>query len=216
MISCPSDRSRNSQGSPAGMREPISIRRCQRFFAQTASVGQPQGGDLNTLLRSSDIDGALSHRADQKAKVRILARLTGATFGHFGDCEPVGRRRFRDARSCRSRVRVDSTRTGSTIYVLLAGRIKASSNKRHRPSETNGSRTQEAETMKKMKTTYKTFDTVAYLDNDEVIAEAQPSRHHATYGFAPGSAVQHQRRILGECSGCLRSRSRKRQAFAHD
>jgi len=45
---------------------------------------------LNTLLRSSDFDEWLSHLADQKAKARILARLTGATFGNFGDCEPVG------------------------------------------------------------------------------------------------------------------------------
>ena len=28
--------------------------------------------------------------ADQKAKARILARLRSATFGNFGDCEPVG------------------------------------------------------------------------------------------------------------------------------
>jgi putative addiction module killer protein len=45
---------------------------------------------LNTLLRSSDFDEWLSHLADQKAKARILARLTSATFGNFGDCEPVG------------------------------------------------------------------------------------------------------------------------------
>ena len=37
--------------------------------------------DLNTLLRSSDFDAWLSNLADQKAKARILARITSATFG---------------------------------------------------------------------------------------------------------------------------------------
>jgi putative addiction module killer protein len=45
---------------------------------------------LNTLLRSSDFDAWLFRVADQKAKARILARLGSATFGNFGDCEPIG------------------------------------------------------------------------------------------------------------------------------
>jgi hypothetical protein len=45
---------------------------------------------LNTLLRSPDFDEWLSHLADQKAKARILARLTSAALGNFGDCEAVG------------------------------------------------------------------------------------------------------------------------------
>jgi putative addiction module killer protein len=73
---------------------------------------------LNTLLRSSDFDAWLSRLADQKAKARILARLGSATFGNFGDCEPVG-----------AGYRVYYTRTGSTVYVLLAGGIKASQKK---------------------------------------------------------------------------------------
>jgi putative addiction module killer protein len=43
-----------------------------------------------TLLRSSEFDAWLSKLADQRAKARILARLTGAVLGNFGDCEPVG------------------------------------------------------------------------------------------------------------------------------
>jgi putative addiction module killer protein len=45
---------------------------------------------LNTLLRSSDFDDWLSHLADPKAKARILARLTSAVLGNFGDCKAVG------------------------------------------------------------------------------------------------------------------------------
>jgi putative addiction module killer protein len=45
---------------------------------------------MNTFIRSSDFDAWLSGLSDQKAKARILARLRSATFGNFGDCEPVG------------------------------------------------------------------------------------------------------------------------------
>jgi len=45
---------------------------------------------LNVLLRSSDFDKWLSHLADQKAKARVLVRLTNATLGNFGDCGAVG------------------------------------------------------------------------------------------------------------------------------
>jgi putative addiction module killer protein len=95
---------------------------------------------LDTLLRSSDFDVWLSHLADQKAKARILARLASATFGNFGDCRPVGE----GVSEMRIRVgegyRLYYTRTGSTIYVLLAGGVKASQNKRHCQSENNSSR----------------------------------------------------------------------------
>ena len=43
-----------------------------------------------TLLRSSEFDAWLRKLADQRAKARILARLTSAALGNFGDCEPVG------------------------------------------------------------------------------------------------------------------------------
>jgi putative addiction module killer protein len=80
---------------------------------------------LNTLLRSSDFDSWLSHLADQKAKARILARLTSATFGNFGDCEPVGEGVSEMRIHVGAGYRVYYTRTGSTIYVLLAGGTKA-------------------------------------------------------------------------------------------
>jgi putative addiction module killer protein len=86
-----------------------------------------QWENLNTLLRSSDFDAWLSRLADQKAKARILARLRSATLGNFGDCEPVGEG------VSEMRVHVGAgvyyARTGSTVYVLLAGGVKASQTK---------------------------------------------------------------------------------------
>jgi putative addiction module killer protein len=81
---------------------------------------------LNTLLRSSDFDSWLSGLADQKAKARVLTRLTSARFGNFGDCEPVGEGVSEMRIHVGAGYRVYYTRTGSTIYVLLAGGTKAS------------------------------------------------------------------------------------------
>ena len=84
---------------------------------------------VNTFVRSSDFDRRLSSLADQKAKARILSRLLSATFGNFGDCEPVGEGVSEMRIHVGSGYRVYYTRTGSTIYVLLAGGVKASQTK---------------------------------------------------------------------------------------
>jgi putative addiction module killer protein len=81
---------------------------------------------VNVFLRSSHFDAWLSNLADQKAKARILARLASATFGNFGDCESVGEGVSEMRIHVGAGYRVHYTRTGSTIYVLLAGGIKAS------------------------------------------------------------------------------------------
>jgi len=81
---------------------------------------------LNALLRSSDFDVWLSDLSDQKAKARILARLRSATLGNFGDCEPVGEGVSEMHVHVGAGYRVYYTRTGSTVYVLLAGGVKAS------------------------------------------------------------------------------------------
>jgi putative addiction module killer protein len=81
---------------------------------------------LDTLLRSSDFDAWLSHLSDQKAKARTLARLTSATLGNVGDCESVGEGVFEMRVHVGADYRVYYTRTGSTVYVLLAGGVKAS------------------------------------------------------------------------------------------
>jgi len=82
---------------------------------------------LNTLLRSSDFDAWLSR--DLKAKARILARLRSATLGNFGDCEPIGEGVSEMRVHVGAGYRVYYTRTASTVYVLLAGGVKASQTK---------------------------------------------------------------------------------------
>jgi putative addiction module killer protein len=81
---------------------------------------------VNTLLRSSDFDDWLTRLADQKARARILARLASAEFGNFGDCEAVGDGVSEMRVHVGVGYRVYYTRTGSTVYVLLAGGVKAS------------------------------------------------------------------------------------------
>jgi putative addiction module killer protein len=68
----------------------------------------------------------LSGLADQKAKARILARLRSATFGNFGDCEPVGEGVSEMRFHFGPGYRVYFVRTGTTVYVLLAGGDKSS------------------------------------------------------------------------------------------
>src|SRR5271168_1705973 len=79
-----------------------------------------------TLIQSSVFEAWLSALIDQKAKARILARLPSATFGNFGDCEPVGEGVSEMRIHVGAGYRVYYTRTGSTVYVLLAGGVKAS------------------------------------------------------------------------------------------
>ena len=81
---------------------------------------------MNTFVRSSAFDAWLSNVADHKAKARILARLRSATFGNLGDCESVGAGVSERRIHVGAGYRVYYTRTGSTVYVLLAGGVKAS------------------------------------------------------------------------------------------
>jgi len=81
---------------------------------------------VNTFIRSSDFDAWLSGLADQKAKARILARLRSATFGNFGDCESVGEGVSEMRFHFGPGYRIYFVRTGTTVYVLLAGGDKSS------------------------------------------------------------------------------------------
>jgi len=84
---------------------------------------------VNTFVRSSDFDAWLSNLTDQKAKARILARILSATFGNFGDCEPVGEGVSEMRIHVGAGYRIYYTRTGTSVYVLLAGGVKASQTK---------------------------------------------------------------------------------------
>ena len=86
-------------------------------------------GVVNTFVRSSDFDAWLTNLTDQKAKARILARLRSAAFGNFGDSEPVGEGVSEMRIHTGAGYRVYFTRSGSTVYVLLAGGVMATQKK---------------------------------------------------------------------------------------
>lgn len=79
-----------------------------------------------TLIRSAAFDAWLSELADQKGKARILARLTSAALGNFGDCEPVGEGVSEMRIHFGPGYRVYFVRNGATVYVLLNGGDKSS------------------------------------------------------------------------------------------
>jgi putative component of toxin-antitoxin plasmid stabilization module len=44
---------------------------------------------MNTILRTAQFAEWLQHLADVKGKARILARITAAEYGNFGDVKPI-------------------------------------------------------------------------------------------------------------------------------
>lgn len=79
-----------------------------------------------TLIRTTVFDRWLASLADQKGKARVLARLASATFGNFGDCEPVGEGVSEMRVHHGPGYRVYFMRSGATVYLLLTGGDKAS------------------------------------------------------------------------------------------
>ncbi len=79
-----------------------------------------------TLVRSSTFDAWLRGLADQRAKARVLARLTSAAHGNFGDCRPVGEGVSEMRIHFGPGYRVYFVRHGATVYVLLTGGDKSS------------------------------------------------------------------------------------------
>jgi putative addiction module killer protein len=81
---------------------------------------------VNTFARSSVFDRWLAGLRDQQGKARILARLTSAAFGNFGDCRPVGEGVSEMRIHAGPGYRVYFVRMEATVYLLLAGGDKAS------------------------------------------------------------------------------------------
>jgi len=84
---------------------------------------------MNTFIRSSGFDAWLASLKDQKAKARILVRLQSAIQGNFGDCKPVGEGVSEMRIHAGAGYRVYYTRTGKTVYFLLAGGDKSTQRK---------------------------------------------------------------------------------------
>jgi putative addiction module killer protein len=80
---------------------------------------------MNTLLRTASFDAWLSALADIKGKARILARLTAAESGNFGDCDSVGDGISEMRVHFGPGYRVYFTRRGKVIYLLLLGGDKS-------------------------------------------------------------------------------------------
>jgi putative addiction module killer protein len=81
---------------------------------------------MNTLIRSSVFSDWLNSLNDQKAKARILHRLSQASLGNFGDCEPVGEGVSEMRIHHGPGFRVYFVRHGAAVYVLLCGGDKSS------------------------------------------------------------------------------------------
>lgn len=80
---------------------------------------------MNTFIRASGFDTWLSDLTDQTAK----ARLQSAVFGNFGECGPVGEGVSEMKIHVGAGYRVYYTRTGQTVYFLLAGGDKSTQKK---------------------------------------------------------------------------------------
>jgi putative addiction module killer protein len=81
---------------------------------------------MTTLIQSPVFDAWLRSLSDQRARARVLARLTSAQHGNFGDSEPVGEGVLEMRIHFGPGYRVYYTRTGSTVYTLLTGGDKGS------------------------------------------------------------------------------------------
>ena len=79
-----------------------------------------------SLIRSEDFAHWLDELSDQIARAQILVRLNRASFGNFGDCEPVGEGVSEMRVHYGPGYRVYFVRIGRAVYVLLCGGTKKS------------------------------------------------------------------------------------------
>lgn len=78
-----------------------------------------------TLLRTASFDAWLRALTDAKGKARILAKLTAAEAGYFGDCEAVGDGVSEMRVHVGPGYRIYFTRRGRVVYLLLLGGDKS-------------------------------------------------------------------------------------------
>jgi putative addiction module killer protein/probable addiction module antidote protein len=138
---------------------------------------------MNTLIRSSVFSDWLNGLKDQKAKARILHRLSQASLGNFGDCEPVGEGVSEMRIHHGPGFRVYFVRHGAAVYVLLCGGDKSSQRqgKAHghgiegewamKKTKAKGNVKRSATANAKAKVTYAPFEVADYLESEEAIAE---------------------------------------------
>jgi putative addiction module killer protein len=82
-----------------------------------------------TIHRTREFDHWLSRLKDDKAVVRILARIDSAIHGNFGDTKPVGEGVFEMRIQTGPGYRLYYMRTSNRVYLLLTGGDKGSQQK---------------------------------------------------------------------------------------
>jgi putative addiction module killer protein len=78
-----------------------------------------------TVLVSDEFDRWLSGLRDQRAKLRIAARIRSAGLGNFGDASPVGGGVMEMRIHHGPGYRVYYARRGETVFLLLIGGDKS-------------------------------------------------------------------------------------------
>lgn len=80
---------------------------------------------MNSFEKTSEFDTWLKDLKDRKARLIVLARLTAAEQGNFGDCAPVGEGVSEMRIHYGPGYRIYYTRVGAKVYFLLIGGDKA-------------------------------------------------------------------------------------------
>lgn len=80
---------------------------------------------MNSFEKAAQFDDWLRSLKDRTGKLWILARLSSAEHGNFGDCQPVGSGVFEMRIHYGPGYRVYYTRRDTTIYLLLIGGDKS-------------------------------------------------------------------------------------------
>lgn len=80
---------------------------------------------MNTIIEGAEFSQWLRRLPDIAGKARILARITAARSGNFGDCEPVGEGVSEMRIHHGPGYRVYFKRVGTVVYVLLCGGAKS-------------------------------------------------------------------------------------------
>ena len=80
---------------------------------------------MNLLQQTWEFSEWLQDLRDHRAKARIVARLSAATVGNFGECAPVGEGVSEMKIHFGPGYRVYFVHSGSVVYVLLCGGDKS-------------------------------------------------------------------------------------------
>jgi putative addiction module killer protein len=80
---------------------------------------------MNVLLQTKEFSEWLHGLRDLVAKARIVARLSAAEVGNFGECAPVGEGATEMKIHVGPGYRVYFMRSGDVIYVILCGGSKS-------------------------------------------------------------------------------------------